>query len=194
MQSRTVALVAVVASLLVFIAATAAAETSSPTTQTALQATQPQLTPLADSCNFRFKQSKHRSYIREVYRRDRISQKARQRIERIQRCSYSKEATRNMRADRKQAAALRRQRAMRVQVPPVLHRIAQCESNGNPTAISAGGTYRGKYQFSFSTWRSVGGRGDPAAASEAEQDRRALRLLRTGGLGHWPVCGPRAVR
>jgi hypothetical protein len=76
-----------------------------------------------------------------------------------------------------------------VPIPPQLRSIAECESHGDPRAISAGGTYRGKYQFSFSTWRSVGGEGDPAAASEIEQDRRAAKLYRTGGPGHWPVCG-----
>lgn len=79
--------------------------------------------------------------------------------------------------------------APNVAIPPQLAAIARCESGGNPRAISAGGTYRGKYQFSYSTWRSVGGKGDPAAASETEQDRRAAILLRTGGPGHWPVCG-----
>jgi peptidoglycan hydrolase-like protein with peptidoglycan-binding domain len=72
---------------------------------------------------------------------------------------------------------------------PDLQRISQCESGGNPHAVSAGGQYRGKYQFSYQTWRSVGGRGDPAAASEAEQDRRAAALYRRGGTGSWPVCG-----
>lgn len=76
-----------------------------------------------------------------------------------------------------------------VSVPPQLSGIASCESGGNPRAISPGGAYRGKYQFSYSTWRSVGGSGDPAAASETEQDRRAAVLYRTGGPGHWPVCG-----
>ena len=76
-----------------------------------------------------------------------------------------------------------------VPIPPQLRSIAECESHGDPRAISAGGTYRGKYQFSFATWQSVGGDGDPAAASEAEQDRRAAKLYRTGGPGHWPVCG-----
>jgi hypothetical protein len=76
-----------------------------------------------------------------------------------------------------------------VPIPPQLKGIAECESHGNPRAISTGGTYRGKYQFSFSTWRSVGGRGDPARASETEQDRRAAKLYRSGGPGHWPVCG-----
>ena len=71
--------------------------------------------------------------------------------------------------------------APNVPIPAVLESIAQCESHGDPRAISAGGTYRGKYQFSFSTWASVGGKGDPAAASETEQDRRAAMLYRTGG-------------
>ena len=74
-------------------------------------------------------------------------------------------------------------------VRAVLQRIAYCESHGNPRAIGGGGAYRGKYQFSFGTWASVGGKGDPARASEAEQDRRAAMLLKRGGSGHWPVCG-----
>ena len=76
-----------------------------------------------------------------------------------------------------------------VPIPPQLKAIAECESHGNPRAVSAGGTYRGKYQFSFATWRTVGGKGDPADASETEQDRRAALLYRSGGPGHWPVCG-----
>jgi hypothetical protein len=74
-------------------------------------------------------------------------------------------------------------------VRAVLNRIAACESHGNPRAIGGGGAYRGKYQFSFGTWASVGGRGDPAAAPEREQDRRAAMLLNRSGAGHWPVCG-----
>jgi transglycosylase-like protein len=74
-------------------------------------------------------------------------------------------------------------------VRAVLNRIAYCESKGNPRAIGGGGAYRGKYQFSFGTWASVGGRGDPAAAPEREQDRRAAMLLTRSGAGHWPVCG-----
>jgi peptidoglycan hydrolase-like protein with peptidoglycan-binding domain len=71
----------------------------------------------------------------------------------------------------------------------VLARIAQCESGGNPAAISSGGRYRGKYQFTRSTWRSLGGTGDPAKADEATQDRLALLLYRQRGASPWPVCG-----
>ncbi len=70
-----------------------------------------------------------------------------------------------------------------------LQRIAQCESGGDPTAVSADGRYRGKYQFSRATWRAMGGTGDPAKAPEAEQDRLAAALLAERGTAPWPVCG-----
>jgi hypothetical protein len=72
---------------------------------------------------------------------------------------------------------------------PALESIAACESGGDPTAVGGGGIYRGKYQFTYETWQSVGGTGDPAAASEAEQDQRAAMLLARDGAGQWPVCG-----
>jgi hypothetical protein len=66
--------------------------------------------------------------------------------------------------------------------------IAACESGGAPSVVSPGGTYRGKYQFTYPTWASVGGSGDPAAASEAEQDRRAALLYAREGSSAWPNC------
>lgn len=95
---------------------------------------------------------------------------------------------------------LRRERAMNARLwrtvqrggvtAPNAHlaRIAVCESGGRPDAISAGGKYRGKYQFDYGTWRSVGGSGDPAAAPEVEQDYRALLLYQSRGSAPWPVC------
>jgi peptidoglycan hydrolase-like protein with peptidoglycan-binding domain len=72
---------------------------------------------------------------------------------------------------------------------PELEKIARCESGGDPTAISPTGQYRGKYQFSRATWRSLGGSGDPARAPEAQQDRMAELLLHRSGTSAWPVCG-----
>ena len=69
-----------------------------------------------------------------------------------------------------------------------LEQIAQCESGGDPTAISSDGRYRGKYQFSRATWRAMGGSGDPAEAPEAEQDRLAAALLAARGTSPWPNC------
>jgi hypothetical protein len=76
----------------------------------------------------------------------------------------------------------------RVSLPRVLHRIAECESGGDPTAVSRSGRYRGKYQFSMDTWRSLGGEGDPVKASEWLQDRMALKLYRRSGTAPWPNC------
>ena len=70
-----------------------------------------------------------------------------------------------------------------------LRSIAWCESRNNPRAIGGGGSFRGLYQFTFSTWRTVGGWGDPAAAPRSEQTWRAWVLLKNEGSGHWPVCG-----
>ncbi len=96
-------------------------------------------------------------------------------------------------ARRKMRIALRRARPepkpKPAPVPPHLQAIAACESGGDPRAIGGGGLYRGKYQFSVATWQGVGGSGDPAAASEAEQDLRAAILYERSGPGQWPVCG-----
>lgn len=75
-----------------------------------------------------------------------------------------------------------------VRLPRVLRQIAECESGGNPRTVSPGGRYRGKYQFSLDTWHNLGGDGDPVDASEAEQDRIALKLYRRSGTAPWPNC------
>jgi soluble lytic murein transglycosylase-like protein len=73
-------------------------------------------------------------------------------------------------------------------VPRILEAIALCESGGNPRAVSPGGQYRGKYQFSQGTWEGLGGTGDPAKAPEWKQDRLALKLYRQSGNAPWPNC------
>ena len=88
---------------------------------------------------------------------------------------------------RKRITRLERRAGSTASAP--LQAIAACESGGDPSAIGGGGQYRGKYQFSTSTWASVGGSGDPAAAPEAEQDKRAAMLYARTGASSWPVCG-----
>ena len=85
--------------------------------------------------------------------------------------------------------APRHAKPKRSPVSPALQAIAACESGGDPTAVDASGTYRGKYQFDRGTWASLGGSGDPAAAPEAEQDRRAAILMARSGTSPWPICG-----
>jgi hypothetical protein len=94
---------------------------------------------------------------------------------------------------RERARVLRKRAAKRaaarpVAIPAYLQAIMACESGGNPAAIGGGGQYRGAFQMTYSTWASVGGSGDPAAAPLAEQVRRAQILYATAGPGQWPVC------
>ena len=86
------------------------------------------------------------------------------------------------------ARSVRRTGSRSVELPRILHRIAECESGGNPRAVSPDGQYRGKYQFSRATWRALGGSGDPADAPEWQQDRLALKLYRQSGTAPWPNC------
>lgn len=69
--------------------------------------------------------------------------------------------------------------------------VAQCESGGN-WAINTGNGYYGGLQFTLSTWRANGGVGNPAHAAREQQIAVAERVLKSQGIGAWPVCGKRA--
>lgn len=69
--------------------------------------------------------------------------------------------------------------------------LAACESGGRPNVVDRSGTYGGLYQFDTATWRSVGGKGRPQDASEAEQTYRAKKLYMQRGASPWPYCGRR---
>lgn len=65
--------------------------------------------------------------------------------------------------------------------------LRACEASGDYTLHDP--PYYGAYQFDLQTWAAVGGHGNPADASPAEQDARALALWRDRGWQPWPVCG-----
>jgi hypothetical protein len=68
---------------------------------------------------------------------------------------------------------------------------SECESDGDPRAISGGGLYRGAFQFMRSTWRhspkSPGG--DPIIYTYRTQAVVAILLMHRDGTQHWPGCG-----
>lgn len=68
----------------------------------------------------------------------------------------------------------------------VWYRLRMCESTNNYSNNDTGrnGHY-GAYQFSFTTWAGVGGAGNPADASPAEQDMRARMLQARYGWSQW---------
>lgn len=75
-----------------------------------------------------------------------------------------------------------------------LKRLADCESTGNPRAVSPDGTYLGLYQFDRRTWTEVGGRSGFRGVwtdwpGPLEQSYRAVVLRQRAGVGRWPVCG-----
>lgn len=76
-----------------------------------------------------------------------------------------------------------------------LLRVRGCESTHRPWAVSAGGTYRGYYQYDEATAREAGFTRDPAtltsAEGRAEQHVRTARFARRVGWGRWPLCGRR---
>ncbi len=68
-----------------------------------------------------------------------------------------------------------------------LSALRRCESGGNYRA-DAGNGYYGAYQFSPSTWQSLGYRGLASDAAPHAQDDAALRLASTKGWSQWPSC------
>ncbi|MFE9743756.1 transglycosylase family protein [Saccharothrix saharensis] len=70
--------------------------------------------------------------------------------------------------------------------------VAACESGGN-WSINTGNGYYGGLQFLPSTWTAHGGSGMPHQASREEQIRVAENVMKTQGIGAWPVCGPKGL-
>lgn len=65
-----------------------------------------------------------------------------------------------------------------------------CETGGTyNAAINTGNGFYGAFQFSASTWRSVGGTGLPHQHSYDVQKSFAIRLQERSGWGQWPKCG-----
>jgi hypothetical protein len=71
--------------------------------------------------------------------------------------------------------------------PSVVETLACIRSYEGDYGTDTGNGYYGAYQFAEGTWESVGGSGNPAEASPAEQDARAAELLRREGLAPWPT-------
>lgn len=70
-------------------------------------------------------------------------------------------------------------------------KTSDCESGGNPKAVSSGGTYRGAFQFMKDTWRSApkSPGGDPIRYPYSTQAVVAVALMHREGTSPWPVCG-----
>lgn len=74
----------------------------------------------------------------------------------------------------------------------LLHRLAFCETGGTmDPATNTGNGYFGAFQFSPTTWASVGGAGMPHDHSYETQRDFARRLILTVGWSQFPECSYR---
>ncbi|HEX2851077.1 MAG TPA: transglycosylase family protein [Acidimicrobiales bacterium] len=69
--------------------------------------------------------------------------------------------------------------------------LARCESGGDPAAVGGGGAYHGAFQFTLTTWHSLGYAGDPLDYPFAVQLEAAKRLQARSGWAQWPACSRR---
>jgi hypothetical protein len=94
--------------------------------------------------------------------------------------------------------ALDQHRARHALTDAQLGRLANCESGGNPRAVSPSGSYHGLYQFNQRTWNGAASAVmpsyvgvSPSAAPAYVQDAMARELYTARGRQPWPVCGKR---
>lgn len=73
-------------------------------------------------------------------------------------------------------------------------KLAGCETGGKYDNPNTGNGYYGYFQFSLTTWRSVGGSGYPHEHSYEVQLQFAQKLAGVANpYSQWPVCWPRAI-
>lgn len=65
--------------------------------------------------------------------------------------------------------------------------LARCESGGKWNTQTGNG-FGGGLQFTDSTWKAFGGRGEPEHATKAQQIAVAERVKAKQGMKAWPTC------
>lgn len=141
-------------------------------------------------------QDKHRAYVKAVYERDRISSRARRRIDRLRSCAKTPQAARNMRRIERRESRARRERDRAEACTPfgewaIPPYIVMRESHGQNVPNSQGSDASGFYQVLDSSFHAYGGpdlpgRYDAMNSPKYIQDCVANRMW-NGGLGasHW---------
>lgn len=140
-----------------------------------------------------------RRYATPVYRRDRVTNKARQRMRMMQRCAYNKRRARRMERwrdrryrERQERLRIQHQRAAVTPYGPfaIPPDIVECESDGwRDVNTSNPERPAGRYQIITKTWLAYGGGAfAPTAdlATPLQQSIIATRIWAGGrGRGHW---------
>lgn len=80
------------------------------------------------------------------------------------------------------------------QAPPTAEnfaRLRECESGDDYGRLARNRRYSGAYQFSTTTWRSLGYPDVAHLHAPEVQDEAAQRLQAKAGWGQWPSCSRR---
>ncbi|HUP70658.1 MAG TPA: transglycosylase family protein [Acidimicrobiales bacterium] len=85
----------------------------------------------------------------------------------------------------------RRAKAVAPPTAANFERLRSCESSGDYSAVNPSNRYFGAYQFSVTTWQSLGYGGLPHLAPPEVQDEAAQRLQAKAGWRQWPGCSRR---
>lgn len=86
--------------------------------------------------------------------------------------------------------------AITATLPPIMARIAECESGGNPKAKNPRSSASGKFQFIDSTWKHYGQKlwGDNWVKkdkfNEAHNTELALYAYKLNGTADWEASKP----
>lgn len=151
--------------------------------------------PTEPSCVAQFTQKQYAHYARSVYKRTKISRKAKQRLVQMRLCQHSPKARANVKRLTHRLKVQRyhrmhywewRRSLLPAATKAMLARLRGCETRGIafPSNYRWQGHHRGAYQYDWATWRQAGGSGDPALASPAEQDVRTARFY-PSHRGQW---------
>lgn len=131
-----------------------------------------------------------RRYASRVYKRDKISKRAKRRIRMMHICQDTFKQRITVGRWHAKYVKARANRNAYSPVGGILYAIRLCES-GNNYSTNTGNGFYGAYQFTLGTWQAYGGSGYPHLASPAEQDRVAANLYRAVGThttASWPNC------
>jgi len=100
--------------------------------------------------------------------------------------------TSNVRASRSHTnvpnAAPSRPRPPGTATDGMLDQLATCESGRNPTAVSRNGLYYGAFQMLLTTWRALGGTGNPIAHTYEQQRDMARKIPVSSWRYQFPAC------
>jgi hypothetical protein len=137
----------------------------------------------SSACAQKFHQAKFEKYARAVWKRDKVSRKAKDRLVRMRKCMHSSAARKNARRLNRRLRQRHRARKTAPIGSPIPSYIWKCESGGDYNAVNPSSGARGRYQIMPFHYTSGICRG--LDWSPRGQDICAARIWESSGPGAW---------